>query len=177
MPRTPAGPGQAPDGAFAICTPTADATDRVGEALGAVLRRTVSGDGTPAVLALSGPLGAGKTCLVQGLARGLAVSGDVRSPTFTLIHEHPGPVPLFHVDLYRLEGPDVESLGLDEILDTPGVTAIEWAERAAAMLPPEHLLIEFQFGRGATERCLRLVPRGARYERLIAAVRECGSWR
>jgi tRNA threonylcarbamoyladenosine biosynthesis protein TsaE len=177
VPRTRAGQGPAPDAAFAIRTSTAEATQHVGETLGAILRRTVSGDGTPAVLALSGPLGAGKTCLVQGLARGLAVSEGVRSPTFTLIHEHPGPVPLFHVDLYRLEGPEVESLGLDEILDTTGVIAIEWAERAAAMLPPEHLRIEFQFGEGPTERRLRLVPRGTRYERLVSAMRGCGSWR
>lgn len=158
-----------------VCTSTAEETQRVGEALGAALRG--AGDRAPAILALTGPLGAGKTCLVQGLARGLGVSGGVRSPTFTLIHEHPGPVPLFHVDLYRLDTPDVEGLGLDEIIDTPAVTAIEWAERATAMLPAERLLIEFRFGRGESERCLRFVPQGQRYERLVAALRGCGSSR
>lgn len=177
MVRSRAGKGPTPDAPFAICTSAAEETQRVGEVLGAALRRTVAGDGAPAILALAGPLGTGKTCIMQGVARGLGVSGEVRSPTFTLIHEHPGPVPLFHVDLYRLETSDVESLGLDEILDTPGVTAIEWAERAAAMLPAERLLIEFRFGRGESERCLRFIPQGQRYERLLAALRGCGSSR
>jgi tRNA threonylcarbamoyladenosine biosynthesis protein TsaE len=160
-----------------VCTSTAEGTRCVGEALGAALRRIVAADRVPAILALAGPLGAGKTCFVQGLARGLAVSGDVRSPTFTLIHEHPGPVPLVHVDLYRLDPPDVESLGLDEIMDAPGVTAIEWAERAAPILPAAHLRIEFRFGSGDSERCLRLIPTGTRYEQIVAAVRACGSSR
>jgi len=162
---------------LAICTSTVEETRRVGEALGVVLRRTIVEDQAPAVVALAGPLGAGKTSLVQGLARGLAVSGGVRSPTFTLIHEHRGAVPLFHVDLYRLDGPDVDNLGLDEITETPSVTAIEWAERAPGVLPPEHLWIEFQFGPEESTRCLRLIPEGERYERIIAGVRGCGSSR
>jgi len=105
----------------------------------------------------------------------LGVAGAVRSPTFTLIHEHRGPVPLFHVDLYRLEPSDLEGLGLEEIIDSPGVTAIEWAERASGVLPREHLTIEFRFGPAPTERCLRLIPRGERYERVVAALRGCTS--
>ncbi|HKV45081.1 MAG TPA: tRNA (adenosine(37)-N6)-threonylcarbamoyltransferase complex ATPase subunit type 1 TsaE [bacterium] len=165
----------APDAALVNCTHTAEETRRAGEALGVALRQAAERDA--AVLALAGPLGAGKTCLVQGLARGLGVSGAVRSPTFTLIHEHRGAIPLVHVDLYRLDAPDLEGLGLEEILDRPGVVAIEWAERAAGVLPPAHLLIELRFGRGDSDRCLRLIPRGGRYERLVAAVRGCGSWR
>jgi tRNA threonylcarbamoyladenosine biosynthesis protein TsaE len=175
--RPGAGEGGGPDPSLAICTQTADETRRFGESLGAELRRSAGVDAAPATLALAGPLGAGKTCLVQGLALGLGVSGTVRSPTFTLIHEHRGPIPLFHVDLYRLEAADLEGLGLEEIIDSPGVTAIEWAERAAALLPRDHLMIEFRFGPAASERCLRLIPRGARYERLVAALRGCGSSR
>jgi len=165
------------DPSLAICTQTAEETRRFGEALGAALRRGVGVEASPATLALAGPLGAGKTCLVQGLAVGLGVSGSVRSPTFTLIHEHRGPIPLFHVDLYRLEAAELESLGLEEVIDSPGVTAIEWPERAAGVLPREHLMIEFRFGPAASARCLRLIPRGARYERLVAALRGCGSSR
>jgi tRNA threonylcarbamoyladenosine biosynthesis protein TsaE len=175
--RSRAGREPAPDPDFSICTSTAEETQRVGEALGAALRRTVAADRAPAVVALAGPLGAGKTNLVQGMARGLQVSGGVRSPTFTLIHEHPGAVPLFHVDLYRLDAHDAEGLGLDEITDIPGVTAIEWAERASGVLPDTHLWIEFAFGQGESERCLRLIPRGKRYERLVVSVRECEFWR
>jgi tRNA threonylcarbamoyladenosine biosynthesis protein TsaE len=176
MARPEAGEGHRSDPSIVICTQTADETRRLGEALGEALRRGAGVDAAPVTLALAGPLGAGKTCLVQGLALGLGVSGTVRSPTFTLIHEHRGPIPLFHVDLYRLEAADLESLGLEEIIDSPGVTAIEWAERAG-VLPPDHLMIEFRFGPAASERCLRLIPRGARYERLVAALRGCGSSR
>src|SRR5579884_3883231 len=135
-----------------IRTRSPEETRGVGEALGRVLRR--AGPGT--VVALVGPLGAGKTCLVQGLARGLGVSGYVRSPTFTLVHEHAGPVPLYHVDLYRLRPAEADALGLDELVDGPGVTAIE---------------------DGDTERVLTLHPRGARYRRIVEEVAACVSSR
>jgi tRNA threonylcarbamoyladenosine biosynthesis protein TsaE len=162
-------------GALTVCTRTAEETQRIGEVLGTALREVAAAGASAAVVALAGPLGAGKTCLVQGLARGLGVSGAVRSPTFTLIHEHRGPVPLVHVDLYRLEATEREELGLEEAMDAPGVIAIEWAERAAKLLPSEHLVIELQFGRGPSERCLRLTPRGERFERVVAEVRACVS--
>jgi len=114
---------------------------------------------------------------MQGLARGLGVSGAVRSPTFTLIHEHRGAVPLYHVDFYRLEASDLEGLGLEEVLDADGVVAIEWADRAPGVLPPEHLLIEFEFGPGESDRCLRFIPHGPLYERCVAALRACASSR
>jgi len=87
------------------------------------------------VLALTGELGAGKTVFVQGLAEGLAVPGRyaVTSPSYTLIHEYPGRLRLFHVDLYRLEDPSsFEEIGLFDILTGEGVAAVEWADR----LPP-----------------------------------------
>lgn len=128
-----------------------------------------------AVLALLGPLGTGKTCLVQGIARGLGVSGYVRSPTFTLIHEYRGSLPLYHVDLYRIDASDLEGLGLDELVDGPGVTVIEWAERAGAYLPSEHLTVQLEFGPGEGDRLLRLSPRGDRYRVVVEAARACAS--
>lgn len=128
-----------------------------------------------AVLALLGPLGAGKTCLVQGIARGLRVSGYVRSPTFTLIHEYRGSLPLYHVDLYRIDPSDLEGLGLEEIVDGPGVTVIEWAERAGAYLPPEHLTVQLEFGPTEGDRLVRLSPRGDRYRGVVEAARACAS--
>lgn len=106
-----------------------------------------------AVLALHGVLGAGKTCFVQGLAEALGISRAVNSPTFTLVNEYPGPVPLYHVDLYRVRGPnEALSLGLDELLYGSGITAIEWAERIAELLPPDTLHISLAPGAARDER-------------------------
>lgn len=98
------------------------------------------------VLSLEGPLGAGKTCFVKGLAMGLGLNPeDVSSPTFTLVHEyHGGILPLIHMDLYRLEDEDeLEALGLDDYLAAPGAAAIEWGGKFAAALPPGTWRIRF----------------------------------
>lgn len=89
------------------------------------------------VLAIEGPLGAGKTQLVKGLARGLGHPGEVTSPTFTLLHEYTGGrLPLYHLDAYRLEEPvRWESLGLQDYFPSAGVTVVEWPERVAEWLP------------------------------------------
>lgn len=118
-------------------------TANVGRKLAASLR---AGD---AVL-LSGELGAGKTALVRGLAEGLGVAPDeVSSPTFTLIQEYRGGrLPLFHVDLYRLDDPrEIEDLGLDEIAGD-GVLAIEWAEKLPARRYEKAITVEIEHGDG-----------------------------
>lgn len=108
----------------------------LGEALGARLR---PGD----VIALFGDLGAGKTTFTKGIARGMGLPDDIHSPTFTLIHEHIGPTPLYHVDLYRLESEiEVEGIGIEEYIQGGGVTIIEWADRMRSMLPPDRLDID-----------------------------------
>jgi len=99
------------------------------------------------VIALIGDLGSGKTTFVQGLAQGLDVPSNyyITSPTFTLINEYPGRCRLFHIDLYRIENVfEAEDIGLFEILDGNGITAIEWAEKLADALPVEHLRIQFE---------------------------------
>ncbi|MCP3961717.1 MAG: tRNA (adenosine(37)-N6)-threonylcarbamoyltransferase complex ATPase subunit type 1 TsaE [bacterium] len=101
------------------------------ERLGEELARRRGGD---VVVLLEGDLGSGKTVLVRGIARALGIDGrEVQSPTYNLIHEHEGTAGrLVHVDLYRLEGDEIESLGLDELLTGPGIKAVEWAERLGA---------------------------------------------
>jgi tRNA threonylcarbamoyladenosine biosynthesis protein TsaE len=104
-------------------TSSEDETSSVGQQIAPSVRR---GD----VILLYGELGAGKTTFVRGLARGLGASADdVTSPTFTLIQEYRGRTTLYHVDLYRLDPRDVDDLGLDELISSGGVVAIEWAER------------------------------------------------
>jgi len=94
------------------------------------------------VVVLKGKLGAGKTCLAQGIGRGLGIAGAIKSPTFTLVHEYQGRLPFYHLDLYRLEGHELEDIGLEEYLDAGGVTVVEWGEKAACMLPGDRLDIE-----------------------------------
>ncbi|MDD3243785.1 MAG: tRNA (adenosine(37)-N6)-threonylcarbamoyltransferase complex ATPase subunit type 1 TsaE [Eubacteriales bacterium] len=121
-----------------------------------------------AVLALRGDLGAGKTAFVRGLAQGMGVSGRVHSPTFALVHEHNGPLPLFHFDLYRLEDGLAET-GLDEYFDRGGVCALEWPEKAEDELPLERLDVILRSPDEAT-REITFLPRGKAYEECIKSL-------
>lgn len=108
---------------------SAEETEAFGEALAARLK---PGD----VVAYRGGLGMGKTAFTRGLARGLGCAGRVSSPTFTLVNEYEGRLPLFHFDLYRLGGGDeLFDIGWEDYLDRGGVCAVEWSERAAGVLP------------------------------------------
>ncbi len=106
------------------------------EAVGRELGQSLS---PGAVVACWGDLGLGKTALIRGLARGLGYPGRVTSPTFTIVNEYEGGrLPLFHFDLYRLEGEeDLFSIGWDDYLDRGGVCAVEWSERAPGALPQD----------------------------------------
>ncbi len=125
------------------------------------------------VIALHGELGAGKTTFVQGVALGLGVRSRVASPTFVLINEYTaGGVRLVHVDTYRLGAAaagEAAAIGLEELLDAgDAVVAIEWAERVAALLPADHLLVELQYGAGEDERIIRMTATGEQSAQLIA---------
>lgn len=112
-------------------------------ALAAQLAATIT-PGT--VLALTGDLGTGKTHFVQGLAAALGYPGPVTSPTFTLIHEYPGGrLPLAHIDLYRLDtAEEALRIGLDETLDSGGITAIEWADKFPELIPADAIWIHLR---------------------------------
>lgn len=136
------------------------------EAWGARFARCL---GPGAIIGLEGELGAGKTCFVRGLALGLGGNPDaVHSPTFTFIAEyHEGRLPLYHIDLYRLAGAEIEELGLEEYLFGTGVTAIEWFRFLPRDLGQEYLLITFEFGKDAGERGLTITAQGERYEQVV----------
>jgi tRNA threonylcarbamoyladenosine biosynthesis protein TsaE len=123
------------------------------------------------VLALRGPLGAGKTQLAKGVAEGLGVPGVVNSPTFVLMNEHVGRMRLYHVDAYRLADPD-EALaaGLLDDRELDGVTVIEWADRLNGWLPLDRLDISLVPGAGATERRITWKARGSQHVRLAEAL-------
>jgi tRNA threonylcarbamoyladenosine biosynthesis protein TsaE len=98
------------------------------------------------VLALFGPLGAGKTSFVQGLALGLKLEEPIQSPTFTYLNIYEGTLPLYHFDLYRMRGPsDFFSMGFDEYFSSGGITAIEWPERLGSFLPSQTISLSFSY--------------------------------
>ena len=119
-------------------TQSSDETLQLGRKLGAKL---ISGD----LVLLYGDLGAGKTCLTQGICLGAGLDNNtyIRSPTFTLINEYPAKVPIFHIDLYRLETEgEISNLGLEEIIYSPSITIIEWPEKLKLDKNPN----KFMFG-------------------------------
>jgi len=135
-------------------------TEGRGERLASALR---AGD----VVVLSGPLGAGKTRFVTGLARGLAVHGRVRSPSFGLVHEYSGRLPLIHVDLYRLGEREADGLGLDELLER-GTLVVEWGERLPAALRRDALELRFAIA-GPERRAITARAAGPRGAELLEA--------
>lgn len=136
-------------------------TERAGALLAACLER---GD----VVALAGDLGAGKTHLVQGVARALGVDGAVTSPTFNILLVHPGTLPLYHFDLYRLEDEaQLEDIDFYETLEADGVSFIEWGDRFPDALPADHLLVLIE-RTGQTGRAFTLHPGGPRGDQLAS---------
>ena len=113
------------------------------------------------VLLLYGELGAGKTVLTRGIARGLGILDPVLSPTFTLFHRYAGAASLHHFDLYRLQGDRaLYEAGLLEYIGEDAVTVIEWPERCADELPARHLKITIEYGEEEGERTVTMVPHG-----------------
>jgi tRNA threonylcarbamoyladenosine biosynthesis protein TsaE len=118
-----------------VVSRSAQETQALGERLGA---RLGGGD----VVACIGPLGAGKTCFLQGLARGLGVTADVTSPTFVLVNQYRGRLPVYHVDAYRTGSlAELVDLGLEEMLHGEGVTIVEWADKLLPLLPSRTIMV------------------------------------
>lgn len=144
-----------------LCLKSPAATRALGRKLGASLQ---PGD----FVALTGDLGAGKTMLVKAIAEG-ARAEPATSPSFAIVHLYRGPVPLQHLDLYRLSGPaELFALGFDDLLAEPAATLCEWADRAMGALPSDRLEIALQSA-GPRARNVRLHATGPRGARLLAA--------
>lgn len=112
----------------------------------------------PVIIALHGNLGAGKTCFTQGLAQAAGVTEPVCSPTYTLISEYQGTLPFHHIDLYRLgSSQEAYDLGLDEYLEIGGITVIEWAERAAELIPTDAIHVRLERGDEEQTRIIKIV--------------------
>lgn len=125
-------------------------------------------------VALIGGLGAGKTVLTKGLAQGLGVADDreVTSPSFVLVNEYQGRVPVYHVDLYRLENSaEVEGIGWDEFISGPGVTLVEWADRVERHLPEERMEVHLQWA-GEKSRKLLFWGKGRIGQRVVESLRK-----
>ena len=129
----------------------------LGERLGHLLEKND-------VLILSGELGAGKTTFTKGLAKGLHISQMIKSPTYTIVREYEGRLPLYHLDVYRIEG-DADSIDLDEFLFGGGVTVIEWGNLLGDALPDTYL--ELEILKEGDGRRLHFQAKGLRAEKLL----------
>ena len=139
-------------------------TQRLGIRIGEL---ALAGD----IFLLVGSLGAGKTCLTQGIAWGLGINEYTLSPSFVIVRELHGRLPLYHIDLYRLDHiEEVEELGLDNYLYGKGVCVIEWAEKGLSVLPAEHLIIQIGY-LSDTERSFQLEPSGKRYLEVLGQLK------
>lgn len=162
QPNWPVAPGMT---GTALRSESAARTRRLGALLGALLR---PGD----VVLLEGPLGAGKTALTQGIGVGLGVAETINSPTFTLLKEYTGRLPLYHFDLYRIEDPEeLFTLGFEDYFGGEGVCVVEWADRGAAadgatLWPADWLRIAIASAGGA-KRTLTCSAVGLRGEALL----------
>ncbi len=153
----------------AITTGSPEETQGLGRELG---RLAQPGD----IYLLVGNLGSGKTCLTQGIAWGLDIDGYATSPTFVIVNQYRGRLPLYHIDLYRIDSMAAAlDLGLDDYLYGDGVCVVEWADRAMDALPAEHLLIQIAYA-GDNSRRLEFKPGGARYRKLLSELVGAETW-
>jgi tRNA threonylcarbamoyladenosine biosynthesis protein TsaE len=148
-----------------INSPSPEATRKIGQLLGELAQ---PGE----IFLLSGDLGVGKTCLTQGIAWGLGSQEYALSPTFVLMRELHGRLPLYHIDLYRLDQiQEISDLGLDDYLFGQGICVIEWAEKGISVLPKDNLLIKIKYT-GDNQRNLEFHSQGLGYSRLLKGLQE-----
>lgn len=120
------------------------------------------------IVCLNGDLGAGKTTLTKSIGLGLGVTDYITSPTFTLINEYSGRLPVYHFDVYRLENADeLYDLGFDEYFYGKGVCIIEWADKIEKLLPRERIILDIEKGKALDERRINITGYGNRYIEIL----------
>ena len=144
-----------------VCTENREETHVLGEKLGSAARENM-------VFLLEGDLGAGKTTLTQGIARGLGIRRNVTSPTFTILKVYQGRMPLYHIDAYRLEGM-VQDLGFEELMEDDGLTVIEWSQFVSWLIPDEYLRVTITLLEDDKRRFV-MEANGAQYEKLLEEI-------
>ena len=120
------------------------------------------------IICLDGELGSGKTIFTKGIAKSMGITETITSPTFTIIKEYNGELPLYHMDVYRLDG-NTDGVGIEEYFEKGGVVVIEWASTIKDILPSEYLHIKFKVV-DENKRTLIITPHGTKYEEVCEAV-------
>ena len=145
---------------FTISTKNPEETKKLGKEVGKLAK---PGD----LLAFYGELGVGKTCFIQGISRELEVQDYVTSPSFTIINEYHGKIPIYHFDLFRLNNAEeILELGYEEYFYGEGLTVIEWAEKIEQLLPKEYLKIDIKF-KDCYERTISFISQGDRFDKFL----------
>ena len=133
-----------------LCSNSQTETEALGEMLAEHLKEG-------AIVAFFGDLGAGKTAFIRGMARGLRIQEPITSPTFTIVNEYDGRLPLFHFDLYRLSGEDeLFEIGFEDYVSRGGICAVEWSERAADCFKSDCICVEMKRGEGDHQRIITI---------------------
>ena len=153
-----------------IITKSPEETKNLGKE---VSKLTKPGD----LLAFYGELGVGKTCFIQGISQGLKVKDYVTSPSFTIINEYQGKIPIYHFDLFRLDNAEeILELGYKEYFYGEGLTVIEWAGKIEQLLPKEHLEIEIKF-KDRYQRTISFIPQGDRFNKFLEELNRIENFR
>ncbi len=153
-----------------IITKSPEETKNLGKE---VSKLTKPGD----LLAFYGELGAGKTCFIQGISQGLKVKDYVTSPSFTIMNEYQGKIPIYHFDLFRLDNDeDILELGYEEYFYGEGLTVIEWAEKIEQLLPKEHLKVDIKF-KDRYQRTISFISQGDRFNKFLEELNRIDNFR
>lgn len=136
-------------------------TEKIGFKLGNLLKRG-------SIVLISGELGAGKTVLTKGIAKGMGIDDYVTSPTFMIVNEHLGDIPLYHFDVYRIDDyTELYDIGYEEYFYGDGVCVIEWPEKIKPLIPKENIFIRMNMGDTFDERTIEIVSNGEKYDEVV----------